>query len=291
MTSVSEGACLIVNADDYGYFQCVSKGILKSASEGIVTATGVLATAPDFPGDAALLRNCEALDVGVHLNLTDGTPLTNGMAKALSRWSGRFPGKFAVTMAILSGEIRIEDVRLEWRAQIERCLDAGLHVRFLNSHEHLHMLPPLFPVASALAAEFGIAHLRFPTTRLAWGVTGGAFLRSVIMKALATINRRRVTVPAAHFLGMETSGRLDLPYFENNIPRLRAGRIYELMCHPGQCDAQEVSDPRRLRCHDWAGEFRVLTSGAVRELLQRYRVRLIGYRHLAVRSDRLVVQE
>jgi predicted glycoside hydrolase/deacetylase ChbG (UPF0249 family) len=32
MAPESQGAYLIVNADDYGYFRCVSKGILKAAS-------------------------------------------------------------------------------------------------------------------------------------------------------------------------------------------------------------------------------------------------------------------
>jgi predicted glycoside hydrolase/deacetylase ChbG (UPF0249 family) len=291
MAVASEGACLIVNADDYGYFDCVSKGILQAAAHGIVTATGVFATAPHLPEHAAWLRDCEALDTGVHLNLTDGNPLTSDMRKAVARWSGRFPGKFAVAMAVTAGAIRIEDIRSEWRAQIERCLESGLRAMFLNSHEHVHMLPVLFPVASALAAEYGIAHLRFPTSRVAWGSSAGPFLRNTIMKGLEAINRGRATIPAAQFLGMETSGKLDLSYLERNIPQLGAGRVYELMCHPGLFDAQEVSDPRLRRYHDWEGELRTLTSSAVRELLQRYRVRLIGYRQVDAIDGRLVARE
>ncbi len=290
MTRASDGACLIVNADDYGYFDCVSKGILQSASHGIVTATGVFATAPHFPEHAAWLRDCDTLDAGVHLNLTEGNPLTRDMQEALTRWSGRFPGKYSVAMAVTSGAIGIKTVSLEWRAQIERCLERGLHVRFLNSHEHVHMLPSLFPVASALAEEYGIAHLRFPTSRFAWGSSGASFLRSAIMKSLETINRRRVAVPAAHFLGLETSGKLDPSFFAQNIPRLCAGRVYELMCHPGQFDAQEVNDPRLRSYHDWEGELRTLTGPAVRELLRSHRVRLIGYRHLEVSDGRLVAR-
>jgi hypothetical protein len=52
------------------------------------------------------------------------------------------------------------------------------------------------------------------------------------------------------------------------------------MCHPGDFDPQEVSDPRLLRYHDWQGELRTLTSPALRELLDRSGVRLVGYRHL-----------
>jgi len=290
MTPSSHGACLIVNADDYGYFECVSKGILQAAAHGIVTATGVFATARHFAEHAAWLRNCEALDAGVHLNLTDGAPLTSEMEKALSRWSGRFPGKFSVAVAVLSGAIKVEDVRREWRAQIERCFESGLSVRFLNSHEHVHMLPSLFPVASALAGEYGIAHLRFPTAEFARSWAPGPLFRSAIMRTLETINRRAAT-PAAEFLGMAPSGRLDPAYLERNVTRLCAGRVYELMCHPGQFDAGEVSDPRLLRYHDWEGELRTLTAPAARELLQRHGVRLVGYRHVEVRDGRLALRE
>src|SRR5512139_3327 len=103
MTAQPNGAFLIVNADDYGYFRCVSQGILKAASEGIVTATGVFANAAEFAESAAWLRDYKTLDAGVHLNLTEGVPLTNDLRRKLSRTSGRFPRKFAMAMAILSG--------------------------------------------------------------------------------------------------------------------------------------------------------------------------------------------
>ncbi len=291
MTSQANGAFLIVNADDYGYFRCVSKGILKAASEGIVTATGVFANATDFAEHAARLRDYEALDAGVHLNLTEGMPLTNDLRKKLVRTSGHFPRKFPMTMAILSGSIKPQDVMCEWRAQIERCLGAGLNVRFLNSHEHLHMLPILFPIATALAAEHAIPHVRFPKSRLAGSPLRTSFLRDAIVKTLEIVNRRNLKVPAAHFLGMEASGRLTVHFLEQSIPQLRPGEVYELMCHPGEFDAQEVDDPRLRRYHDWEGELRTLTDPAVRESLCRHRVNLIGYRHVQVSANQLVARQ
>jgi chitin disaccharide deacetylase len=291
MAPASQGAYLIVNADDYGYFRCVSQGILKAAADGIVTATGALANAIHFAEHAARLRDCDALDVGVHLNLTEGEPLTTELRDRLSRWSGRFPGKFAVARAILSGAITTEDVSREWRAQIESCLDIGLRVRFLNSHEHVHMLPSLFPLTRALAAEYDIAHVRFPTSQFALNASSGSLFRGAVIKTLETINRRHAITPTAHFLGMEASGKLNLRYLEDAMPRLRAGQVYELMCHPGEFDAREVSDRRLLRYHRWEEELSTLTSPAVRELLERCGVSLIGFRHLAVSDDRLVVRE
>jgi len=284
------GAYLIVNADDYGYFRCVSKGILEAASRGVVTATGVFANAPDFREHAAWLRDCQALDVGNHLNLTYGVPLTSGFRRKLSRWSGRFPEKVPLAKGILTKAISSEDVRSEWRAQIDRCLECGLRVRFLNSHEHVHVLPALLTIAIDLAREYGIAHVRIPSSRLAWN-SPAALFRSAVLKILSTASRRGDRDHAADFLGLEVSGRLSMPYLERTIPRLRAGRLYELMCHPGQFDPQEVKDPRLLRYHDWAGELRTLLDPAVRALLDTHGVRLVGYRHLEISDGRLAVRQ
>jgi predicted glycoside hydrolase/deacetylase ChbG (UPF0249 family) len=291
MAQQSQGAYLIVNADDYGYFRCVSRGILKAVTHGIVTATGVFANAIQFAEDAAELRDCDGVDVGVHLNLTEGVPLTIELRNSLSRWSGRFPGKLSIARAILSGAVKTKDVSDEWRAQIDRCLDNGLRVRFLNSHEHMHMLPPLFQVTKMLAKDYDIAHIRFPTSRLGARSSNGSLFRGTVIKVLETINRRHADASTAQFLGLETSGKLDLPHLERILSRLAAGEVYELMCHPGEFDAQEVTDVRLRRYHDWEGELGTLTSPGARDLLQRHGIRLVGYRHLDVKDNRLVVQQ
>ena len=103
-------------------------------------------------------------------------------------------------------------------------------------------------------------------------------------------NRSPAGLPAARFLGLQQSGRLDLTYFEEIVPRLRPGEVYELMCHPGQLDRGEVDDPRLLGYHDWEGELATLTNPAVAELLQRHGVRLVGYRDLVVENGRLVTR-
>jgi predicted glycoside hydrolase/deacetylase ChbG (UPF0249 family) len=286
----AEPPYLIVNADDYGYFLCVSKGILKAAAQGVVTATGVFANMGHFQEQAAWLRDCDALDAGVHLNLTDGIPLTSDLQKHLVRWSGRFPRKFAMAKAIIAGAIKVDAVKTEWRAQIERCLEHGLKLRFLNSHEHMHMLPSLFAVAKALASDYDIGHVRFPTSRISGSSSPEALFRGAVIKALGAVNRRHDDSKAVRFLGMETSGRLTMQYLEQTVPQLRAGQVYELMCHPGDFDPQEVTDPRLLRYHDWQGELRTLTSPALRELFDRFGVRLTGYTGLTADSGRLAVR-
>lgn len=282
-------AFVIVNADDYGYFRGVSEGILEAARNGIVTATGVFATSARFDQDAEPLRACAALDVGVHLNLTDGRPLTPDMRKRLMRSDERFPGKYLLARAVLTGAIPVRDVGIEWRAQIERCLDRGLRLQFLNSHEHVHMLPVLFPLAQALADEYRIAHVRFTDAGLERSGSASAIVRGAIVKALAVLNRRRARRPAPEFRGLGASGRLDLAGLEAVVAGMRPGRIYELMCHPGRLDRAELTDRRLLAYHDWEGELAALTDPRARALLEQRGIRLIGYRDLEVRDGRLSV--
>ena len=283
-------AYLIVNADDYGYFDCVSRGILEAARHGIVTATGIFATSVNFREHADWLVDVDSLDTGVHLNITDQAPLTAAMQKKLSRWAGRFPNKYTIARAIMSGTISTRDVKHEWQAQIERCLEQGLSPGFLNSHEHIHMLPSLFPVIQDLAAEYDIPHVRFSTSELFRELSIGAVIRDVLMKAMGLINRHHCRGPTARFLGMGSSGKLSVEYLQQRIPKLRPGGIYELMCHPGFTDRSEISDPRLLQYHDWNGERETLTNPEVKDMLDSCGIRLIGYRHLEIQGTQLTVR-
>jgi predicted glycoside hydrolase/deacetylase ChbG (UPF0249 family) len=290
MSAGDQPACLIVNADDYAYYDSVSRGILQSARHGIVTATGILATGTRFDEHVDWLGDHDNLDLGLHLNLTDREPLTAGMRKRLTRWQGRFPRKFSVAMAVTTGALPVADVEREWRAQIERCLDKGLAIRFLNSHEHIHMLPPLFRLVGALAREYGIAHVRLSAPDGFRNWKPGALVRDTLMKGLTQINRSRLDHPAPDFLGMAESGRLSLAALQSLLPRLQAGKVYELMCHPGLPADGEIDSPQLLEYHHWENELAALTSPEARLLLDRHDVRLIGYRDLEHRDGQLNVR-
>jgi predicted glycoside hydrolase/deacetylase ChbG (UPF0249 family) len=266
---------LIINADDYGYYPCISKGILEAAKVGAVTATGILANSPDLAAQLAWLDSVDNLDVGVHLNLTFRRPLTSVMAEKLARWDGSFPGAYAMSAMLMTGKISLADVRGEWRAQIEACQSRNL--RFLNSHEHIHMLPVLFPLVLELAQDYDIPHVRL--TQAEWLAPFGvsALIRNTLMQTMQTINQRRLKVKTPVFLGLSRSGKLDYDYLATIFAKLKPGQSYELMCHPGRFDPAEISDPRLLSYHDWAGELALLLSPKVQALYEKYGIRLSHY--------------
>ncbi len=67
---------LVVTADDLGYSEGVDRAILHAHREGIVRSTSLLVTFPRAAEAAALARAEPGLEVGLHLDLVEGTPVS-----------------------------------------------------------------------------------------------------------------------------------------------------------------------------------------------------------------------
>jgi predicted glycoside hydrolase/deacetylase ChbG (UPF0249 family) len=215
--------------------------------------------------------------VGVHLNLTYGQPLTEIMANKLESRQGQFPNTYVMSGLLLTGKITLADVRTEWRAQIETCQAQNL--RFLNSHEHIHMLPLLFPLVLELAKDYGIQYVRL--TQAEWLAPFGlsALIRNALMQTMQGINQGHLKVKQPLFLGLSRSGKLDYDYLTTIFSKLKPGQSYELMCHPGRFDPTEISDAKLLAYHDWEGELALLQSPEVHDLYEKFGIRLSQYPH------------
>jgi chitin disaccharide deacetylase len=264
---------MIVNADDFGYFDAVSRGIIEAMTSGTVTATGVMANGPALERWVDRLRAQPGISVGVHLNATLGQPLTNDMRAVVG---DAFPSKAHMATALLLGRVPLQALLAEWRAQIERCQQLSLKLAFVNSHEHLHMLPKLYARVRTLAGEFGIAHVRAPQPE--WGprLTLAAVVRSgafFVTQALASRS------PGAEptLIGVAPSGRLDNSYCRWRFARLQAGKTYELMCHPGWNDPLAQRAPALAAYHDWEGELRTVMGATFRQLLAEHGITLVNF--------------
>src|SRR5437764_899430 len=84
---MQEARRIVVCVDDFGLDPHVNTGALVLADLGRVSAIGCMVGAPFWHADAAALRrtNAQALDVGVHLDLTQH-PLDAGIRRPLWRW-------------------------------------------------------------------------------------------------------------------------------------------------------------------------------------------------------------
>ena len=199
------------------------------------------------------------------------------MATSLHRWNGVFPGKVAAVVAVASGQLSLETVEEEWRAQIERALEAGLTIRFLNAHEHVHLWPSLRRLVVGLAEEYGIPWVRKLLPDLTGPVSVGALCRNLAVGLLQRIPPGLPVGRRLDCLGVGASGRLDATALRRVFERLPANGVFELMCHPGRLDRSEVNDPRLLAYHDWERERRFLCSADFVELCASFSVELARF--------------
>ena len=66
---------LIINADDLGLSRGITDGIVLAHREGILTSASLMVNQPATEYAVEQLRCLPTLDVGIHLNLCQGSPV------------------------------------------------------------------------------------------------------------------------------------------------------------------------------------------------------------------------
>lgn len=285
---------LIVNADDLGWTAGVNRGIAEAHRNGIVTSTSLLANGPAFDDGVTVARALPALGVGVHLNLSDGAPLT--AAGSLVDENGKFAGgPEQLLLKLARRKLKLGDVEREWDAQIERIRGAGISPTHLDGHKHVHMLPGHFPIALKLAKKHGIGAIRISSEASSLraalsgrsGKDAGVKLKQGIqargLKLLAGDARKlanKAGIEATdYFCGIAQTGVLSRDGVLDLLETLPEGTT-ELMCHPGYVDEDLVRSATRLQ-ESRATELRILTDTAVRKSVASHGIRLINYSQIA----------
>ncbi len=224
---------LYVTADDFGLHPAINEGILKLHNMGVVNRVSIIVGTEYFKESVSALKKTPRLEVGVHLNLTDGRPILHASnVRSLVNKRGGFIGgrHIAVATGVMFGALSIIEIRAEWSAQIDRAKRAGLKITFLNSHGHIHLLPQLQDVILDLAVENNIKYIRV--------ILNASELKGYIYKVLSKrliqkIKDRKleITYPAAVY-GVDHQGHLDKGIIESELKKRKKSEIAELITHP-----------------------------------------------------------
>lgn len=127
---------LTVCADDFGLNAPVSRGIAALAERGRLSALTCIVNAPHWPQAApALSALAPRVSIGLHLNFTEGRFQSDGSA---------LPGLGAMLLRgaarLLSSSRLSKEIHAQWDAfeQVARRTPD-----FIDSHQHVHVLPQL----------------------------------------------------------------------------------------------------------------------------------------------------
>jgi hopanoid biosynthesis associated protein HpnK len=274
---------LIVNADDLGLTPAVNRGVVRAFQDGIVTSASLLVNGIAFDDAVALARQNPELDVGLHLTLVEERAvLGRDVIPTLVDETGRFPRTSVEFIGrALVGRISWDEVEREIAAQIAVFQKTGLRLSHVNSHQHLHMFPPVFRIVRHLADSMENVWIRNPigpwrkspdTPMGRWVRLLGLHLTS--LSARAFHGRPMPQMPDAMY-GFDVSGCLTRRALEQILRKIPDG-LYELVCHPGEDDADTQARYRHWGYH-WAEELEALTAPETKVVLKELGIALTSF--------------
>ncbi len=262
---------LHVIADDFGTCAAVDQGILRCRREGILTGASI-AVNGDNAGAAVEEARAGGLNLGVHVNLVDGKPLSPpDSIRTLLDGNGRFWGTSARFFArYWQGKIDSAHIRREAEAQIVSLLERGIHPTHIDSHQHVHLWHSLLPLFLELAKTYGIKRIRMPSLppEPANGNIARWFKYSALcyLGAFGRIKTAHTSLGVSDRLwGLMVTGELDRDYLLRMLHNLPAG-THELICHPS---VQSEDCGGELWCHHGWMETAALTDPQAKEVIAR----------------------
>ena len=130
---------LIINADDFGMCHAVNEAIFRALQNGVLRSTTLMVPCPWALHAMHFLASHPDISFGIHLTAISEWgdyrwgPLTSrDKVPSLIDQAGSFY-RFEAMPALLA-QLRLEQLELEWRAQIEAVLAAGLTPTHLDWH-------------------------------------------------------------------------------------------------------------------------------------------------------------
>lgn len=297
---------LVLHADDLGMSTAVNAGIECAFSHGLLTSASVLANGPACTAalrswkrlqeaqchgtlwsTASRLRLDDALrpfDLGIHLNLTQGRPLTAGYPSELLDREGRFPGIYPLFVALLRTRRQHQTaIRAELHEQLVCVRDYGVVLTHANGHQYVEMLPAVAEILPGLLARFGIGVCRLaqervgrlPSNPLRWPRWVLARTKLHFARNFGGVLARAEILHPDGFRGASHAGRVDLRQISRFLRTVHPG-LTEIAVHPGERPLDpEFADGWDDPLQDWRPrEMETLTSPALAQLLEREQVRL-----------------
>jgi predicted glycoside hydrolase/deacetylase ChbG (UPF0249 family) len=287
---------LIVNADGFGFAPGVNRGIEKTVADGVVRSTSCVANFSDIEELPSFTSRWPHVSVGVHFNLSVGPPVSDpARVTTLVDGDGNFLGP-RLPRRLLSREVSREQIRRELRAQAQRLVNLGTTPSHWDGHQNMHLYPPFFHEALAVATECGIRRMRTPNRHLVPPGRDGSPRPLALARYYATHPRRVVTHGYGRVLGrlarrrgMRMADRLISPaYLGANekwvldtwlyIIEALPGGTSEIYCHPGFAD--DALRERAAYVQERELEVAVLTARELKARLRSSGVELASFGNL-----------
>jgi hypothetical protein len=250
---------IIINSDDFGYTNDINKATYLAFQQNLITSTTALVNfdaledAISYVKDGRIKQNA----VGIHLNLTEGRPITLEMVNNEKFCqNGLFKGLEALPNIYLD-RAASRCVYEELNAQIEYFIEKfGFVPSHIDSHQHIHTKLCIMLCIRRLAKKYGIKAIRLSRNIHVHNNHVKKFYKLIFNKIL-------------HFDGfLVTDNFGDME--EAIVRGIDSKKTYEIMVHAMlSTDGKVVLDMDRVPLHS-----------KLRRLQQKNTVNMVNYKSL-----------
>ena len=263
----ADARLLIINADDFGMCNSVNEAIIGTLKEGVVRSTSLMVPCPWMLYAMHFLADHPEIPFGVHLTVISewvdyrwGPVTPKEKVPSLIDEAGYFY-RFEHMPEFLA-QVKLDQLEMEFRTQIEVVLAAGLRPTHLDWHAlRIVGRVDIFDVMLRLAREYGLA-LR---------VAGRSWIKKVQSKGLPTNDHDFLD---SYLLDPLTKAAV----YAELLRELTVG-LNEWAVHPGLDNSELLAiDPGGN--HIRQTDFDFLTSQQAKDILKEEGIILLDYRAL-----------
>lgn len=255
---------LQLHADDFGMNSAVNAGIAAAFRRGLLTGTSLIANAPAIDEACRLIGSLQhdattgdlpsadrrrrlgddrqPLDFGIHVNLTQGAPLTSGYPEELRLPSGDFAGVWQLWRRLAARPtVYLDRIRKELAAQFDALADRGCRPTHCNGHQYVELLPTVSQALVDLLNRWRLPRIRFAYERgLVWTTLAAgspaAWVISLVKRRYAREFVRRMTAQGLRgtdcFFGTAHAGAVSRQTLRRFLLLTPPGASVEVGLHP-----------------------------------------------------------
>lgn len=227
---------IIVNADDFGKSKEVNKAITECFLKGYINRTTAMMNMPGIDEALTLAKENGFIDrVGIHLNLTEGKPLTEGIAKnpLFCDENGMFNAAFykSTKLRLHMDSKSVKNIYDELKAQLDKYKEFGFSLNHVDSHHHVHTNYPVYKALKRLSSQYDFSSVRLSRNLF----TGGGLLQKVYKDFYNTIVKSICKSTTKYFGSyMDLKEYIDSAFNADSsaFKAFLADDILEVMVHP-----------------------------------------------------------
>jgi predicted glycoside hydrolase/deacetylase ChbG (UPF0249 family) len=270
---------ILINADDFGYSAPRNRGIIQCFEKGLITSATLLVNGYEAY-QAVQLAKQTGLPIGLHFNITEGTPISrpttiSTLVKKESFLTKPVFWEIACSKPQQFNQLHVER---ELEAQISKFKEfTGYLPEFVDSHNHAHVATEnIVKAFCKICQKYAISRTRLPIQVRTGTASQNSFYDIVSecsISARASIESSFLEVP--RFLGLHLMGQdLSVDRLEKTLEILGLNGCFgdfELMVHPG------FKTLRKGGCTSDGGDFDDFSESGDRELEMENLVAINAY--------------